>query len=79
MTTGQKGSDGLVVPDDRRKAISTASKKRGGKRATASDEAGQIELIRGTADSPKGGARPSGAGQRKPQAAYLIVPDARSS
>jgi RNA-directed DNA polymerase len=74
MTKGQKGSDGLVVPQGRRKAIATASQKRGGKRATASETVGQIELFRGTADSPKGGARASGAGQPAPRSRALPKP-----
>jgi len=54
MTTGREKSDGREVPEGRRKAVPTAPRGRGGKATTASEQVGQLELFRGTADSPKG-------------------------
>lgn len=53
MAKGQEESDDLVVPEGRRKAVPTAE-QRGGKEVTASKAEGQLELFRGTAESPKG-------------------------
>jgi len=53
MTKGRKESDGRVVPEGCRKAVSTAA-SRGGKATTAREEARQLGLFRETADSPKG-------------------------
>lgn len=52
---GQEESDGRVVPEGRRKAVPTDRKRgRGGKATTASQQARQLELPFGTADSPRG-------------------------
>lgn len=55
MTKGQEKSDGCVVPEGRRKPIQTAV-TRGGKAATEREAAGQMGLLLGTADSPRGNA-----------------------
>jgi hypothetical protein len=54
MAKGQEESDGRMVPKGRRKPVSTVVKRRGGKATTASQQTGQLELIRETADSPEG-------------------------
>jgi len=54
MAKGREESDGRIVPEGRRKPVPTAAKRRGGKATTASQQAGQLELIRETADSPQG-------------------------
>ena len=54
MAKGREKSDGRVVPQDRRKAVVTGAKRRGGKAATASEQANQVEMFCETADSPKG-------------------------
>lgn len=54
MTKGRKKSDGRILPEGRRKAVQTehdASRVRGGKATTASEQVGQLELLGGTADS----------------------------
>lgn len=56
MTKGREKSDGPIAPEDRRKAIPTARRGRGGEGTTASKQAGQLELFRETADSPQGAA-----------------------
>jgi RNA-directed DNA polymerase len=69
MATGREESDGRKVPEDRRKAVSTADASRGGKATTASEQAGQLDLFRETADSPEGIAtkrRPGLPGSAKP-------------
>jgi hypothetical protein len=56
MAKGREKSDGRVVPKGRRKAVQIAAFGRGGKATTASEEAGQLRLSFGTADSPRGAA-----------------------
>ncbi len=52
---GREESDGRVVPEGRRKAVPTDGKaRRGGKATTASQQARQLELPFGTAESPRG-------------------------
>lgn len=63
MTKGQEKSDGLVVPEGRRKAVPIAREGRGGKEAAAREEVGQLELFRGTAASPRGVAVEKDAGR----------------
>lgn len=78
MTKGREESDGPVVPEGRRKAAPTAGATgRGGKRTTASQEAGQLELTLETAESPKGddGGRDRGRPRPRPTA----VPKSRST
>jgi RNA-directed DNA polymerase len=53
MTKRREESDGLVVPEDGRKAVPTAA-TRGGKGTTASEEAGQLQLSFETAEIPQG-------------------------
>src|SRR5438132_14097121 len=65
MTKGREESDGRIRPQGRRKPAVTAA-RRGGKSTTASEEAGQLELIRETADSPQGACGGSDAGQPAP-------------
>lgn len=57
---GSQESDGLVVPQDRRKPVPTAFVQ-GGKEATDSKAMAQLDLFRETADSPSGGASKRGA------------------
>ena len=66
MTKGREESDGRVVPEGRRKAVPTARNARGGKATTASEQAGQLELFRETADSPKGADGGADAGRPAP-------------
>lgn len=77
MTKGQEESDDPVVPQGRRKTVSTTSLRRGGKGITASEVVEQLELFRETADSPKGDAEERGAGRpaRRPHA----LPKSRST
>jgi len=51
---GREKSDGRIVPQARRKSGPTASKMRGGKATTASEQMSQLQLFFETADSPKG-------------------------
>lgn len=51
---GREKSDGSVVPEDRRKSVPTEPSARGGKGSTISQQAGQLELFFGSADSPQG-------------------------
>ena len=73
---GREESDGRVVPEGRRKAAPTAD-KRGGKATTASQQAGQLELFRATADSPRGA--DGGADTGQPVPAPRAVPKARNT
>lgn len=54
MAKRQEKSDDFVVPEGRRKPIPTEPQDRGGKGVTASEAVEQLELFRGTAESPKG-------------------------
>lgn len=54
MTTGREESDDRVVPQSRRKAVSTPADSGGGKAVTASKEPRQLGLFFETADSPQG-------------------------
>lgn len=67
MTKGQEKSDDRVVPEGRRKAIPTAA-RRGGKVITASEEVGQLELFRETADSSQEPGEGDEAGRPAPAA-----------
>ncbi len=60
---GREESDGRVVPKGRRKAVPTGDAAQGGKATTASEQAGQLELFRETADNPKGIATEQTPGQ----------------
>ncbi|WP_437732196.1 group II intron reverse transcriptase/maturase [Sorangium sp. So ce1335] len=73
---GREESDGRVVPEDRRKAAPTAA-TRGGKATTASEQAGQLELFRATADSPRGA--DGGVDTGRPVPAPRAVPKARNT
>ena len=73
---GREESDGRVVPQGRRKAVRTAE-TRGGKATTASEQAGQLELFRATADSPRGA--DGGAATGQPVPAPRAVPKARNT
>ena len=74
MVKRREKSDGCVVPEGRRKAIPTDASQ-GGKAATASEQARQLEMNLGTADSPKGDDARSGAG--RPAAERRAVPKPR--
>jgi hypothetical protein len=76
MAKGPEASDGRAVPQGRRKAVPTAA-ERGGKATTASRQAGQLELFRVTADSPRGA--DGGAATCPPVPAQRAVPKARST
>lgn len=76
-TKGQEESDGRVVPESRRKAVSTAGLGRGGKAATASESARQLELFSETADSPKGDDGEVATGL--PMAATTAVPKSENT
>jgi len=69
MTKGHEESDGLVVPEDRRKTASTAPPERGGKETTADEVVGQLSLFHETADIPNGsgGARRVDGSTRRPR------------
>ncbi len=55
MTKGREKSDGRIVPEGRRKAVPTSGgDQRGGKAATASEQARQLELFFESADNPRG-------------------------
>ena len=54
MTTGREESDDRVVPQSRRKAVSTPADQGGGKAVTASEVPRQLGLFFETADSPQG-------------------------
>jgi RNA-directed DNA polymerase len=77
MTKGREKSDGLVVPEVRRKADPTAaSAARGGKETTASQPVAQLDLFRGTADSPQGASNEHATGL--PVASRREVPKPRT-
>jgi RNA-directed DNA polymerase len=73
---GQEKSDHGVVPEDRRKAVQPAYIRRRGKAVTASQQAGQLELFFGTADSPQGDDAGMDAGQ--PVSVTRAVPKPRN-
>jgi RNA-directed DNA polymerase len=77
MVKGREKSDGRVVPQGRRKAAPTAPQGRGGKATTASNEARQLGLFLGTADTPQGDDGEAAVGQ--PNAATLAVPKPRNA
>ena len=73
MTKGREKSDGCVVPEGRRKAVQTAKRaSSGGKAATASEEAVQLELFAETAANPQGADGVVDSGE--PVSASLAVP-----
>ncbi|WP_437990033.1 group II intron reverse transcriptase/maturase [Sorangium sp. So ce145] len=73
---GREESDGRVLPQGRRKAVPTAA-TRGGKATTASEQAGQLELFRATADNPQGADGGVDTGRSVP--APRAVPKARNT
>ena len=76
MAKGREKSDGRIVPEGRRKAVPTPGGDRGGgKAATASEQARQLELFVESADSPKGA--DGGAGTDRFVAAPRAVPLSR--
>lgn len=75
MAKGREKSDGRIVPQGRRKAPRTVVHRRGGKAATESQHAGQLELSLGTADSPRGA--DGGADRGRPLPAPRAVPKPR--
>lgn len=76
MTKGREKSDGFVVPEVRRKPIQTAM-RRGGKGATEREAAGQLGLLLGTADNPRGNAADLGGHGCPP--GPIAVPKPRST
>lgn len=74
MTKGREKSDDRIVPEGRRKAVQTEDSwsPRGGKEVTASEQACQLELNFGPADSPRGA--DGGAVTGQPAAATRAVP-----
>lgn len=74
MEKGREESDGRVVPQGRRKTVPTAP-VRGGKATTASEQAGQLELFRATAELPQGA--DGGVATGLPVPATRAVPKAR--
>src|SRR5262245_59365440 len=74
----REGSDGRVVPHDRRKAVPTAHRAREGKATTASEQAGQQHLFLETAECPQGAVPGAGAGQPVRRARYA-VPKSRNT
>lgn len=76
MTKGREKSDGLIVPEGRRKPVPTA-RTRGGKGATEREAAGQLDLHLGTAENPRG-AEGGADGRRRPSAP-LAVPKPRGT
>ena len=77
MAKGREESDGRVVPQSRRKPVPTADVQRGGKATTASQQAGQLDLFRETADSPQGADGDADVGQ--PTSASRAVPKSRDT
>ena len=75
MTKGREKSDDRVVPESRRKTDLTA-KRQGGKAVTASEQTRQLRMNLGTAESPKGDALVTEAGQ--PSSSSSAVPKPRS-
>jgi len=75
MTKGREKSDDRVVPESRRKTALTAERQ-GGKAVTASEQTRQLRMNLGTADSPKGDAPVTEAGQ--PSSSSSAVPKPRS-
>ncbi len=71
---GREKSDGCAVPESRRKTALTAS-GRGGKAATVSQRAAQLELPFETADSPQGDVAEVDVGQ--PASATSAVPKSK--
>jgi RNA-directed DNA polymerase len=76
MTKGREKSDGRTVPQDRRKAVVTAT-ARGGRATTASQQARQLGLLFETADNPKGNVDGVEAGL--PASAPLAVPKSKAT
>ena len=78
MATRREGSDGRVVPHGRRKTVRTARRERGGKATTASEQAGQRDLLPETADRPRGAVPGTETGQPAPSVRYA-VPKSRNT
>lgn len=75
---GREESDGRTVPEGRRKAVPTDMKRcRGGRATTASQQARQLELPFGTADSPRGDDGRAATGQ--PVATRCALPKPKST
>ena len=72
MTKRREGTDGRVVPEGRRKAVPTVRHERGGKATTASERAGQRDLLLETADSPQGAVPGTRTGQPAPRVRYAV-------
>jgi RNA-directed DNA polymerase len=67
MATGREKSDDRVVPKDlRKKGETAAAEQRGGKAATANEQAKQLEMFGETADSPRGADAGTDEGQPLP-------------
>jgi hypothetical protein len=77
MAKGREESDGRTVPEGRRKPVVTAAEQRRGKATTASQQVGQLELFRETADSPQGA--DGGADVDLSAPAPLAVPKSRNT
>lgn len=73
---GQEKSDGVVVPQGHRKVVPTEARPRGGKDSTVSQQASQLELFAGSADSPRGADVEAVSGL--PDSASYAVPSAAS-
>lgn len=72
MAKRREESDGRVLPQGRRKTVSTAAAARGGKAATASERTSQLGLFFETADSPKGAVPGAGRGHTPTPARYAV-------
>ena len=77
MAKGREESDGRIQPQGRRKPVVTAAEQRGGKATTASQQAGQLELFRETADSSQEADGGTDADQSAP--APHAVPKSRNT
>lgn len=77
MTKGQEESDGRVVPESFRKGVLTVRRRRGGKAATASEQASQLGLFFETADSLQGA--DGGAEVGRPASATSAVPKSKDT
>lgn len=74
---GREESDGRVVPEGRRKPTVTPRERRGGKAVTARQQADQLQLDFGTADSPRGD--DAGAGMDPSMPAPRAVPKPKAT
>jgi hypothetical protein len=76
---GREKSEGLIVPQGRRKAVPTAVEfgPRGGKATPASEQAAQLQLFSETADSPQGAV--AGVDTGRPVPAPSAVPKSEAT